>query len=187
MLCIRPNAGPACANGAGAATFYRKYFAPEGEQTGQTRDRQLYGFSDLGMAVAKGLGRKSEELWAMHNGYTMFSNGGIELMCGYVESLEEERRDAIRKRLKIGVPWGVTSNGRSDSVWAPGFASILLGSAGLVLLLHGSTRRALGANGCPGDRSGLRSRLVVDGSERAAGRLAQRVADLAGRRRVQHP
>ncbi len=102
-----PTQGPACAIAAGAATVYRNYFVPVGSAFGQTADRQLDGFAELGACVARGLGRRSDELWTMRNGYSLFTREGSDLMSGYVDSLDEERRDAIRERLEIGVQWDV--------------------------------------------------------------------------------
>lgn len=102
-----PTQGPACAIAAGAATLYRNYFAPVGGAVGQTRDRQLDGFADLGTAVAHGLGRTADKLWTMRNGYAMFTSNGIDLMSGHVQALDEGRRDALRQRLQIGVHWDV--------------------------------------------------------------------------------
>jgi hypothetical protein len=99
--------GPACAIAAGAATLYRNYFAAVGNAEGQTTDRQLDGFADLGKAVALGLGVPAEALWTMRNGYAMFSADGIKAMSGYVQGLNEVQRDRLRQLLKIGMHWDV--------------------------------------------------------------------------------
>jgi hypothetical protein len=112
-----PTQGPACAMAAGAATLYRNYFAPVGGASGQTRDRQLDGFADLGAAVARGLRRAPDRLWTMRNGYTMFTPGGIDLMSAHVSALDEGRRDALRQQLRIGLHWDVEV---TDAQAAPG-------------------------------------------------------------------
>lgn len=55
--------GPACAMAAGAATIYRNYFAPVGEQTGQTTKRQLDGLADIGAELSASLDRGVADLW----------------------------------------------------------------------------------------------------------------------------
>lgn len=102
-----PTQGPACAIAAGAATIYRNYFAPVGKAAGQREDRQLDGFASLGAEIARGLGQPAGELWAMRNGYAMFTAQGIERMSGYVQSLDGAGRDALRARLHIGLHWDV--------------------------------------------------------------------------------
>lgn len=44
--------GPACALAAGAATIYRNYFVPVGNQIGQTAARQLDGLADIGAELS---------------------------------------------------------------------------------------------------------------------------------------
>ena len=63
--------GPACAIASGAATLYRNYLAPVGDGRGQTRDRQLDGLADLGLALSAALGRPVADLWQMRNGYVL--------------------------------------------------------------------------------------------------------------------
>lgn len=102
-----PTQGPACAIAAGAATVYRNYFAPVGDDVGQTALHQLDGFADLGAAIARELGRPSETLWSMRNGYAMFERNGLALMSAHVAALDETQRDALRGRLRIGMQWDV--------------------------------------------------------------------------------
>ena len=109
--------GPACAIAAGAATIYRNYFAPVGEAAGQTRNRQLDAFADLGVALAQDLGRPSDGLWSMRNGYTMFTRTGVDLMSSHIDSLDEFARDTLRQRLQIGLHWDVEV---TDAEAAPG-------------------------------------------------------------------
>ncbi|MBY4594626.1 hypothetical protein K3217_03625 [bacterium BD-1] len=65
--------GPACAMAAGAATTYRNYFVPVGDQIGQTALRQLDGLADIGAELSRALGRPVSDLWSMQNGYALAS------------------------------------------------------------------------------------------------------------------
>ena len=112
-----PTQGPACAIAAGAATIYRNYFVPVDGGTGQRADRQLDGFVDLGAAIARALGTPEEALWRMRNGYAMFTADGVDRMSGHVASLDEDGRDALRQRLRIGLHWDVEV---TDGMSSPG-------------------------------------------------------------------
>lgn len=102
-----PTQGPACAIAAGAATIYRNYFAPVGDAIGQTKALQLDGFADLGAAIAQELDKPCESLWSMRNGYSMFTRSGLELTSAHVAALDDGQRDALRRRLCIGLHWDV--------------------------------------------------------------------------------
>lgn len=102
-----PTQGPACAIAAGAATVYRNYFAPVGEQIGQTRARQLDGFADLGAALAPMVGRPPTKLWTMRNGYAMFTREGVDQVSAHIQSLTPESADTLRRTLRIGIHWDV--------------------------------------------------------------------------------
>lgn len=95
--------GPGCAIAAGAATIYRNYFLPVGDNTGQTSDRQLDGLADLGVALSEALGRPVRELWDMRNGYALCSQGGLNAIAGHLARLDPDQTDALRARLRIGV------------------------------------------------------------------------------------
>lgn len=95
--------GPGCAIAAGAATIYRNYFVPVGDNTGQTRDRQLDGLADLGRALSEALGRPVRDLWDMRNGYALCSQGGLNAIAGHLAKLDPDQTDALRGRLHIGV------------------------------------------------------------------------------------
>jgi hypothetical protein len=99
--------GPACAIAAGAATLYRNYFADLGTSIGQTRTQQLDGFADLGNALARGIQQSPDSLWRMSNGYALFSAGAVDRISSHIDGLDVDRRDALRRRLKIGVHWDV--------------------------------------------------------------------------------
>ena len=95
--------GPACAMAAGAATIYRNYFAPIGNEMGQTSTRQFDGLADLGAALADGIGQPVESLWEMRNGYALCSRAGLDAIADYLETLTPAQFDELRGKLRIGV------------------------------------------------------------------------------------
>jgi hypothetical protein len=99
--------GPACAMAAGAATLYRNYFVPVGEQIGQTRDRQLDALADVGEALAEALRMPVSALWSMQNGYALCTRNGLDAIDRHLQHADESRRDALRERLCIGLHWQV--------------------------------------------------------------------------------
>ena len=99
--------GPACAIAAGAATIYRNYFVPAAGQAGQTQDRQLNGFADLGAALARALGRPAGDIVRMRNGYAMFDRSTVDAVSAHIRSLGLEARDELRRKLRIGIHWDV--------------------------------------------------------------------------------
>lgn len=102
-----PTQGPACAVAAGAATIYRNYFAPVGDQIGQTKDRQLDGLADVGTALSDALKQPVRALWSMQNGYAMCTGSGLDAISSHIASLREDEVDALGARLRIGVHWDV--------------------------------------------------------------------------------
>jgi hypothetical protein len=99
--------GPACAIAAGAATLYRNYFLPMGDQFGQTRDLQIDCLTDVGQAFTAELGMPVEHLWKMENGYANCSQSGLEAIAAWIDAASVEQLDAMRGRLRIGVHWDV--------------------------------------------------------------------------------
>lgn len=95
--------GPACAIAAGAGTIYRNYFAPVGDRHGQTRDRQLNGLSDIGVALGNAIGQPTSALWAMRNGYALCSEEGLAAITSHLGTLNPAEVDALRSLLRIGV------------------------------------------------------------------------------------
>ncbi len=93
--------GPACAIAAGAGTIYRNYFVPLGGQLGQTADCQIDCLADLGAA----LGNERHALWEMRNGYALASQSGLRQIAARLRASDEEQRDALRQRLRIGLQW----------------------------------------------------------------------------------
>jgi hypothetical protein len=95
--------GPACAIAAGAATIYRNYFAPVGGESGQTRERQLDGLAEVGVALSAELDRPVSDLWKMRNGYALCTVDGLGAVTGLLAEGINELRDALRGQLAIGL------------------------------------------------------------------------------------
>lgn len=95
--------GPACAVAAGAATLYRNYFAPvgqEGLQQGQTKHQQINTLADLSAALGTGL-------IEMRNGYALCSDAQLQQINRQLTALDEAERHALRDTLRIGLHWDV--------------------------------------------------------------------------------
>jgi hypothetical protein len=101
-----PTQGPACAIAAGAATVYRNYFVPIGNQIGQTRGRQVDCLAELGGKLASRTGISRDALWTMENGYAHCRPAGLAAIATWMNAAPEEI-DAMRARLNIGVHWDV--------------------------------------------------------------------------------
>jgi hypothetical protein len=95
--------GPACAMAAGAATIYRNYFVQVGNQSGQTRDRQLDALADLGSELKKRLPSGVGELWSMMNGYALCTRPGLEAITRLLECSKPDEIDELRGHLRIGL------------------------------------------------------------------------------------
>jgi hypothetical protein len=93
--------GPACAVAAGAGTIYRNYFVPLNGQRGQTAARQLDCLADLGQA----LGNEDGRLWRMQNGYALATETGLREVALRLQQADEQQRDELRQRLRIGLQW----------------------------------------------------------------------------------
>jgi hypothetical protein len=113
--------GPACAIAAGAATIYRNYFVPVGDQAGQTADLQLDGLADLGAELGRALGCPVTDLWRMQNGYALASREGLDRITGHLQTLNEPARYELAGMLRFGwhrdveVTEGPTSPGQRVS------------------------------------------------------------------------
>jgi hypothetical protein len=95
--------GPACAIAAGAATIYRNYFVPIGDQLGQTHNRQLDGLADVGVALSHATGLPVTKLWQMKNGYALCQPEGLDAITDHLAGLTDRGRDEFRALLRIGV------------------------------------------------------------------------------------
>ncbi|MBC7623381.1 MAG: hypothetical protein H7232_08350, partial [Aeromicrobium sp.] len=98
-----PTQGPACAIAAGAATIYRNYFAPVGDDFGQTAQRQLNGLAQMGEALASATGQPVAALWQMQNGYAFCTQLGLRVIAKHVEALTPEATDALAGTLCVGL------------------------------------------------------------------------------------
>jgi hypothetical protein len=99
--------GPACAIAAGAATVFRNFFVPIGSEIGQTRDRQLNLFVDLGQALSRDLKQPVAALWQVRNGYLLASRAGLEMISAHFMQLTEAELDQLRALVRIGLHWDV--------------------------------------------------------------------------------
>ncbi|QHE84883.1 hypothetical protein [Hydrogenophaga sp. BPS33] len=95
--------GPACAIAAGAATIFRNYFAPVGDQIGQTAERQIDGLADLGAELSARLVRPIGDLWTWRNGYALCTRTGLDLIAGHLRDAHANQTDALAGKLRIGV------------------------------------------------------------------------------------
>jgi len=158
--------GPACAIAAGAATIYRNYLVPLGDQLGQTAQRQIDCLKDLGEA----LGNKSESaFWEMRNGYALCTPDGLQSIDARLAQCNATELDRLRGKLRIGLHWDVEvtadappghlvsqafcsalpvaySRHRDDPRWAR-FATLVLEAAYEATLL--AARLNLARTGCP--------------------------------------
>lgn len=100
-----PTQGPACAIAAGAATIYRNYFAPLGEQVGQSRAVQVNTLAPLGAAL--GHDPPEAPLWSYRNGYALCSRAGLVRVAQRLAAADDAERDRLRGQLQIGVHWDV--------------------------------------------------------------------------------
>ncbi len=98
-----PTQGPACAIAAGAATIYRNYFAPVGDQRGQTTDRQIDALAGLGSALSDLTGLAVRDLWSMRNGYALCTEEGLAAINRVLSGASAEDIDALRGHLTIGL------------------------------------------------------------------------------------
>lgn len=95
--------GPACAIAAGAATIYRNYFAPVGDQIGQSAANQIDGLADLGAELSRALGRPVSDLWRMQNGYALATRTGLHMITSYLREIGVTGRSELAGRLQIGL------------------------------------------------------------------------------------
>ncbi len=74
-----------------------------GGEHGQTRQRQLDGLADVGVALADALGQPVDALWEMRNGYALCSAEGLSAIGSYLRTQGAAGVDALRALLRIGV------------------------------------------------------------------------------------
>lgn len=109
--------GPACAIAAGAATIFRNYFVPVGDQIGQTTGRQLDGLADVGVELSVRLGRPVADLWEWRNGYALCTRPGLDLIADYLRAIGPKQADVLAGKLRIGIHRDVEV---TDAPGAPG-------------------------------------------------------------------
>ena len=117
-----PTQGPACARAAGAGTIYRNYFAPVGNQLGQTRERQIDTLSDLRSALTGG------DRITMRNGYALANTDTLQAIKAMLEAANANERDALRAKLRIGLHWDVEVTARGapkDQIVSQAYCSAL--------------------------------------------------------------
>jgi len=95
--------GPACAIAAGAATIYRNYAAPVGDQTGQTSTRQLDALAHMGAALSDAFGVPVSQLWTMNNGYAACTRNGLRMITTLLKNATPDESDALRGALAVGL------------------------------------------------------------------------------------
>jgi hypothetical protein len=95
--------GPACAVAAGAATIFRNYFVPLGDQIGQTNDCQLDGLADLGQVLSKRLNMPVSDLWVMANGYALCTQSGLAAIEAHLDALSPCEINVLQGQLRIGL------------------------------------------------------------------------------------
>ena len=106
--------GPACAIAAGAATIYRNYFVPVGQQVGQSATCQLDGLNDIGGELSRALGCEITELWRMQNGYALATRWGLEKISTHLRDIGDVAVEELSGRLKVGLHQDVeVTDGRS--------------------------------------------------------------------------
>ncbi|KXX66814.1 hypothetical protein [Flammeovirga sp. SJP92] len=93
--------GPACAIACGAGTIYRNYFAPVNLAIGQTLNNQI----DCLELIGEELDNDESQLWRMINGYALCSQEGLHQINFLINNLNEEERETLKEKLKIGVQW----------------------------------------------------------------------------------
>jgi hypothetical protein len=160
--------GPACALAAAPATIYRNYFAPVGSSFGQTRDRQLDGLAQVGVALSSALKRPVSDLWTMRNGYALCTRQGLDAISARLAHMAESEIDDLRGHLSIAIQRGVevTQTGAQpghlvcqafcsalpvaytrvpSAQWSP-FATLVLEAAYEATLLEGAISTARGGS-----------------------------------------
>lgn len=113
-----PTQGPACAIAAGAATIYRNYFAPVGDDiAGQGEGRQLDGLVDLGTALSAATGLSVDALWSMQNGYALCTQPGLAAITQHLNAADDVTHEHLRGLLRLGLHRDVEV---TDSTQRPG-------------------------------------------------------------------
>lgn len=102
-----PTQGPACAIAAGAATIYRNYFVPVGNQTGQSSVCQLDALAGVRALLGEELGVQPTALWVMKNGYPQATESSVQAIAEWLHNAPDQKLDQLRASLRIGLHWDV--------------------------------------------------------------------------------
>ena len=161
--------GPACAVACGAGTIFRNYFVPIGDRVGQTADRQIDCLADVGAALGNRDGNRDGSLWAMHNGYALLTDHGLNTLGPRLAQTDPGELDALRGRLRIGAHYDV---------------EVTVDEAGhRVTQVYGSALPVAYGRGDPAQWADF-ARLVLEASYEATLRVAMLNAARTGNRRV---
>ena len=107
--------GPACAIAAGAATIYR-FFAPVGDQIGQSAANQIDGLADLGAELSRALGRPVSDLWVCKTAtHSPRAQGSRNDRCPPARNRRRWAVNELAGHLRVGVHQGVEGNGDRPS------------------------------------------------------------------------
>jgi hypothetical protein len=93
--------GPACAIACGAGTIYRNYFAPVGDQIGQTESNQIDCLSLIGAALQN----DEYQYWTMRNGYALLEEDALLALGAQLSDLTDAAREALKGQLQVGIQW----------------------------------------------------------------------------------
>ena len=160
--------GPTCAIAAGAATIYRNYFVPVGNQIGQSAECQLDGLADMGDELSRALGRPVSDLWSMQNGYALATREGLDSIAAHLRDIGETMASELAGHLRIGMHQNVevtesptspgplvsqvfcsalpVAYGRVPQPYWQGFAQLVLDAAYEATLLAGVLNRQRGGS-----------------------------------------
>jgi hypothetical protein len=124
---------------AGAATIFRNYFVPVGDQIGQTAERQLDGLADIGAELSIRLGCPVADLWEWRNGYALCPSQGLDLIAGHLRVIGPKQAGTLAGKLRIGIHRDVEVTDVPDAprpVVSQAFCSALPVAYGLVPQQH---------------------------------------------------
>ena len=99
--------GPACAISAGAATIYRNYFVPVGDQVGQRADIQLNLLDDFEHELTELIGTTEHSALRIRNGYALPSLNFMRTANSKISAMNEAEQSLLRSKIKIGLHWDV--------------------------------------------------------------------------------
>jgi hypothetical protein len=158
--------GPACAIAAGAGTIYRNYFAEVRGECGQSRRRQINGFS----AVEERLRDENTEPWPYRNGYVLPSREQLEEAGRTLDAMREAEIDAVRAALRVGIQWDTEVT----------LSEVPLSGAGHLLTQVYASALPVAYSAHPASLWARLARLVLEGAYEATLRAAALNAEKTG-------